>query len=82
MFIWLSDMSVLTIFSLLGLCVTLCDYFVPIISSSLIKPNTWTPQNDTLFQTICGEILIIKMKIELDCSTYYKLRETHPKMVK
>ncbi|XP_044755767.1 ADP-ribosylation factor-like protein 6-interacting protein 1 isoform X2 [Coccinella septempunctata] len=80
LFIWLSDMSVLTIFSLLGLIITVSDYLVPIIVSSLMKPDSWTPQKEALLDTLCGEILIIKMKIELDCSTYCKLRESHPKM--
>ncbi|XP_045474604.1 ADP-ribosylation factor-like protein 6-interacting protein 1 isoform X2 [Harmonia axyridis] len=80
LFIWLTDMSVLTTFSLLGLFATLCDYLVPIISTSFIKPDSWTPQKEALYDTICGEILIIKMKLELDCSMYCRMRESHPKM--
>ncbi|KAK9890937.1 hypothetical protein WA026_012277 [Henosepilachna vigintioctopunctata] len=80
MFLWLSETNILTIISVFGLIVTLCDYLVPAVLNSFVKSDKWTPEKENLFDGICGEIVIYKTKLDVNCSTYCKMRVTNPKM--
>ncbi|KAL3270264.1 hypothetical protein HHI36_009318 [Cryptolaemus montrouzieri] len=80
MFLWLSETSILTIISIIGLMATLCDYLIPAISSSLFSSQKWTSDKEAILEGICGDIIICKTQIEVNCVTYYRMRVTNPKL--
>lgn len=81
MFLWLSDPNILTIVSTLGLFVTLADYFVPVLASSIFKPDNWTKDKEIQYEDICRAIVVYKTKILLSCQCYIVMRSTRPRMV-
>ncbi|XP_023013932.1 ADP-ribosylation factor-like 6 interacting protein 1 isoform X2 [Leptinotarsa decemlineata] len=80
MLIWLSDPNILTILSLLGMLITLADYTLPMIISSIFKEDTWNNGKQKQYEDICTNIILYKTKFELLLDSYYRMRVTNPKM--
>ncbi|XP_066248002.1 ADP-ribosylation factor-like protein 6-interacting protein 1 [Euwallacea similis] len=74
------DPNVLTIMSLIGIAITLSDYFMPIILSSVFKPETWTPEKQKEYEEICTNIILYKTKSQLLISSFCRMRVTNPKL--
>ncbi|XP_057669149.1 ADP-ribosylation factor-like protein 6-interacting protein 1 isoform X2 [Diorhabda carinulata] len=80
MLIWLSESNLLTVISLLGLIITIGDYTLPTLISTLYKEETWNTRKQNRFEELCTNIILYKTKFELLVSAYYRMRETNPKM--
>ncbi|KAJ8975279.1 hypothetical protein NQ317_013679 [Molorchus minor] len=80
MLIWLFEPNLLTIISLLGLMITIGDFILPSILSSLFKSEIWTPEKQQQYEDICTNIILYKTKLELLISSYYRLRITNSKL--
>ncbi|CAG9815591.1 unnamed protein product [Phaedon cochleariae] len=80
MLFWLSEPNILTILSLLGLLVTLGDYVLPSIVSSIFKSESWNIEKQRQYEDICTNIILYKTKFELLVTSYYRMRVTNPKM--
>ncbi|XP_018336434.1 ADP-ribosylation factor-like protein 6-interacting protein 1 isoform X3 [Agrilus planipennis] len=78
--LWLLDPSILTTFSLLGLTLTISDYLVPLLISSIYKPDSWTAKKEMEFEGICRSLVIYKTKLQFSLITYYKMRTDRPKL--
>ncbi|KAF7286371.1 ADP-ribosylation factor-like 6 interacting protein 1 [Rhynchophorus ferrugineus] len=78
--LWLSDPNVLTVISLAGLVITVLDYCLPIILSTVFKSETWSSEKQKQYEEICTNIILYKTKAELLVSSYSRMRVTNPKM--
>ncbi|XP_066146272.1 ADP-ribosylation factor-like protein 6-interacting protein 1 [Euwallacea fornicatus] len=74
------DPNVLTIISLIGIAITLSDYFIPIILNSVFRSETWTPEKQKEYEEICTNIILYKTKSELLISSFCRMRVTNPKL--
>lgn len=79
-FIWLSEMSTLTVLCLTGLILTLCDYMVPAISATFFKSEQWSSEKENIITSICEDFILYKTKLRIACGSYYRMRITNPKM--
>lgn len=79
--LWLLDPSVLTLVSMIGLILTLCDYLVPSLASSLFKVDKWNGKKEKDFEDLCVNLILYKAKLELAWASYYKMKITNRKMV-
>ncbi|KAJ3642896.1 hypothetical protein Zmor_025644 [Zophobas morio] len=79
-FLWLLDPSILTVVSVFGLVLTVCDYMIPTIASSFFKPEKWTSRKEQEFEELCTSIVLYKAKIELAWGRYYRMKNTNRKM--
>ncbi|XP_074647999.1 ADP-ribosylation factor-like protein 6-interacting protein 1 [Tubulanus polymorphus] len=77
--IWYFDPSVLTTFSLLGLIISLVDYLVPTIASSLFKSDNWTVVQEKEFENICIRIHNAKVHIQNLRTQIFNLKTEKPK---
>ncbi|XP_055390105.1 ADP-ribosylation factor-like protein 6-interacting protein 1 [Condylostylus longicornis] len=61
--LWWLDLSVLTLICSLALKTVLFDYFYPMISKFIFKPESWTGAQESKFEDVCNELCVIKDKI-------------------
>ncbi|XP_053201083.1 ADP-ribosylation factor-like protein 6-interacting protein 1 [Panonychus citri] len=54
--IWLSNATILTTFSLIGLIVTIADYVVPLISTHYLEPRFWQDSDEEKYKKIVYHI--------------------------
>ncbi|KAG5886310.1 hypothetical protein JTB14_003463 [Gonioctena quinquepunctata] len=80
MLLWLCEPTILTVLSLTGLLITLADYVLPLITSSIFKADTWNNGKQKQYEEICTNIILYKTKFELLIASYYRLRVTNPKV--
>lgn len=79
MLLWLSEANILTVICLLGLTITMLDYAVPSVSSSIFKSSI-TEEEQRQYDHICTNIIFYKTKLELLFTSYYRMRVTNPKL--
>lgn len=80
MLLWLSSPSVLTTVALIGLFVTLADYFVPILAVMYFKPELWSKAKDQEFEDICRNLIVYRTKLSFTIQSYFIMRITKPKL--
>ncbi|KAJ8933364.1 hypothetical protein NQ314_014079 [Rhamnusium bicolor] len=80
MLLWLCEPNLLTVISLLGLSLTVGDYILPTLISSVFKSEVWTTEKQKQYEEICTNIILYKMKLELLLSSYYRMRVTNSKL--
>lgn len=56
LFIWYTDLSELTLFSLTLLLIALLDYLYPVVGKFVFKPEKWTGVQEKEFEGICVNI--------------------------
>ncbi|KAK4876418.1 hypothetical protein RN001_012840 [Aquatica leii] len=78
--LWVLDPSILTTISILGLTITISDYLVPIVTSAIFKPESWTKDKDEDLINICRKVVEYKSKLEISSQCFYEMRCTKPKM--
>lgn len=81
MLIWLSEPSTLTLISMIGLILTLGDYILPIIVSTLFKNEDWNREKQQQYEEICTNLIIYRTKFELLLTSFYRMRVTNPVLV-
>lgn len=81
MFLWLSEPSLLTTISVLGLIVTLADYLMPSVLASLCNGNNWSHGKEKQVDDICRTVILYKTKVECSCRSFYGMRTSRPKIV-
>ncbi|CAG9864832.1 unnamed protein product [Phyllotreta striolata] len=77
--LWLSDPTVLTVFSTIGLLITIGDYILPTLIASLYKSDNWTADKQSEYEEICTNIVLYKTKFELLVTSYCRMRITNSK---
>lgn len=82
MLLWLSEPSTLTMIAFIGLMVTMADYILPTIVSTLFKNEDWDREKQQRYEEICTNLIIYQTKLELLLTSYYRMRVTNPKMVR
>ncbi|XP_068629901.1 ADP-ribosylation factor-like protein 6-interacting protein 1 [Battus philenor] len=80
LFIWLLDLNFLATFAITGLVINFVDFLVPIVCNSIYSPNSWTGQNEKMFEDICRNLVNYYNNIFQNICSYYSLRETRPCM--
>ncbi|XP_072381475.1 ADP-ribosylation factor-like protein 6-interacting protein 1 [Diabrotica undecimpunctata] len=80
MLLWLCEPNLLTIISVIGLMITVGDYVLPSVVSTMYKQETWNTYKQKEYEEICTNIILYKTKFELLVSSYYRMRVTNPKM--
>lgn len=80
MLLWLANPNNLSILSVIGLIVTVADYIVPSLSTSIFKQE-FTEEQQQQYDDICTNIVLIKTKAELLLSSFFKMRVKNPKLV-
>lgn len=78
--LWLSDPTVLTIISSIGLLLTIGDYVLPTVVASIFKNDNWNAHKQNEYEEICTNIVLYKTKFELLVTSYYRMRVTNSKM--
>ncbi|VVC96917.1 unnamed protein product [Leptidea sinapis] len=78
--IWLIDMSTLATFAIIGSLINLIDFVVPIISNSICKPDSWTGQNEKIFEDICKNIVSNYNLTWEKINNFYSMRGNSPIM--
>ena len=56
--VWLLDSSLLTSLSVIGIIVTLADYIVPLVSSSLFDASRFGEAEDAIYDSVCSELAL------------------------
>ncbi|EFA10290.2 ADP-ribosylation factor-like protein 6-interacting protein 1 isoform X1 [Tribolium castaneum] len=79
-FLWLLDPSILTVFSVFGLVLTIFDYLIPSIGSSMFKPEMWTARKEQEYEEFCTNVILYKARLELSWARFYKMKSTNRKM--
>lgn len=82
MLLWLSEPSTLTVISVIGLIITIGDYILPKIVSTVYKNEDWDREKQQQYEEICTNLIIYRTKLELLFTSYYRMRVTNPKMVR
>ncbi|KAJ8950407.1 hypothetical protein NQ318_003683, partial [Aromia moschata] len=80
MLLWLFEPNILTVISLLGLVITVGDYILPSVISSIFKSELWTVEKQRQYEEICTNVILYKTKLELLISSYYRMRVTNSKL--
>ncbi|KAJ8915087.1 hypothetical protein NQ315_014342 [Exocentrus adspersus] len=80
MLLWLLEPNILTVVSLVGLFITIADYILPTLVSSLFKTEVWTSEKQSQYEEICTNIILHKTKLELLISSYYRMKVTNSKL--
>ncbi|KAM3963064.1 ADP-ribosylation factor-like 6 interacting protein 1 [Aphomia sociella] len=78
--IWFLDLNTLATFAIFGLILNFIDFIVPIICNTIYGANSWTGQNEKMFEEICRNIVVGYNKILQQIRSFYSLRETSPCM--
>lgn len=74
------DPSNLTTLATLGLIMTVADYIVPSLASSVFKQE-FSEEQQQQFDDICTNIVLVRAKGELLFSAFFKMRVKNPKLV-
>uniref|UniRef100_A0A023F7T8 Putative conserved plasma membrane protein n=1 Tax=Triatoma infestans TaxID=30076 RepID=A0A023F7T8_TRIIF len=74
------DPSVLTIVSLTILCITLVDYFGPIISCTVWKQENWTANKERELEEICRSLANFLVTAKLTWTSLMDLKATRPNL--
>jgi len=78
--VWSQDPSVLTLFGMIGLVMTLLDYAVPLVQAKLFAENSWTADKEQRLDQICQELVFVKTGIRRLANSLLRFRETSPLM--
>ena len=54
--IWLSNATILTTFSIIGLIITVADYVIPMISTHYLEPRFWKDADEEQYKKIVSQI--------------------------
>jgi len=80
LFLWSSNLSVLTVVSLILMMATLSDYFVPQLSSKFCPPEQWTAAKEKKFEKMCQSIIEVQGFLCQKVAAIHALKESKPKM--
>lgn len=81
MSIWLLDPSLLTAISIIGLTITISDYIVPVLTSSMMKGDTWSEKKEKQLDEVCKVLLKYYNVLANRICTFCELRTIKPKLV-
>jgi len=77
---WYWDPSVLTLIGIIGIAVTLADYFAPKIGNALSPPVQWTAAKEKQYENFCYAVINIQ-DMAYGKKAYIKtLKDTNPKI--
>merc|ERR1711915_775158 len=68
--IWYYEPSLLTLFSLLGLLVTLADFLVPRVSGMILGSHSWSGQHERQYEEIVKSIASFSSCVSC-CSSFF-----------
>ncbi|SPP83166.1 ARL-6-interacting protein 1 homolog [Drosophila guanche] len=74
--LWLMDLSVITMLSLLALLITVSGYVFPIISGLLFSGVNWDGEYEAKFEDVCGQIHSIKANLVVWNEYMFKERKS------
>lgn len=80
--LWFLDPPFLTLCASIGVILTLMDFLVPTLVANIYTSSSWTKNKEKLYEEICKSIVIHYNWFIVTCQSFYKLRETTPKMVR
>lgn len=80
--VWGLDPSILTTLATLGLLVTVGDYLVPTIASTVFRQDMWTGIKEKKFDEICRNLVFYYTQISTLFASYYIMRTVRPKIVR
>lgn len=64
LFLWYMDLTFVTCTALLGLTITLFDYFYPKIAKMIFKPENWRGVEEKKFEEVAEEIFHLKNRLQ------------------
>lgn len=76
--LYTANPSVLTTVAICGLALTLFDYFVPLISSTMCPSDSWTTNKEKQLDLICQEIVTVYNKTIRTIVALNKMRNAKP----
>jgi len=76
--VWYMDPSLVTLVSLVGLFLTLTDYFGPKIIDLILKPDSWTVEKEKKLEGVCRSIVSVGGLISSLSNTCSSLRTNSP----
>ncbi|RWS15740.1 ADP-ribosylation factor-like protein 6-interacting protein 1 [Dinothrombium tinctorium] len=77
--IWLCDASILTTFSVLGIVLFLCDYFVPLVCNNFLNASNWDAKHEKVYSDICTELALGWVTLVSTWHSWQKLKDAKPK---
>ena len=72
------DPSTLTLLSVLGLLATLLDYLMPLISSKVFSPASWTSDKEKKLESLCGTLINTGVFLRSCSSTFNQTKTSRP----
>lgn len=81
LFLWISDPSLLTTLSILGLIITVGDYLVPTVVSGLFRNENWTGAHEKRLEELCRKLVLYYTHTSTMIASFYLMRTVRPKVV-
>lgn len=79
--LWCMDPPFLTLVSSIGIILSVMDFLVPTMITKFYPSSSWTKNEEKLFEEICKSIVIHYNWMHITCHSFYKMKESSPKMV-
>lgn len=57
LFIWYWDPTLLSFLAVTGICLSTLDYFGPKVLAQVFKPENWTHEKETKYESVCENIV-------------------------
>lgn len=76
--IWILNTSILTTISVIGIILTIADYTVPLLSTSLIDSSKFGPAEETVYENVCSEIALTWFTLQSFWNQWTDLKEKRP----
>lgn len=77
---WYWDPSILTLIGIIGVVVTLADYFIPKISNALSPTVQWTSAKEKQYENFCTAVIDLQETVYGSKAYFKTLKESNPKL--
>lgn len=78
--IWLLELSVLSTVSIIGLVVTLVDFFLPTVVASFCDSSKWSDKDEEKFDHVCNELSCVLSKLKSSYNCWNEMRQNKSKI--
>jgi len=78
--IWLLELSVLSTVSIVGVVLTVADFFLPGIIASFCDLSEWSDKDEEQFEHVCNEISNVLSKVNNCCNSWGEMRQSKSKI--